>query len=57
MRVLGLRIDLNLVENEFKWKNGAILPSFYFLEQEEMRNISIKVIQEIKEKYPGLNGS
>lgn len=55
MRILGITIDLEFLR-EIGWEQGVVLPSFLYLEKDEMRRISVQVVKEIRERFNGYMG-
>lgn len=55
MRILGIKLDMEFINNELKFGKGPILPQFFFLERPGMKDLCRTVVREIKEKFPMYN--
>lgn len=56
LKVLGIMLDTDFIENELNFKNPFILPQFLNLSDPAVLEDAKKVIQEIQVKYPNFIG-
>ena len=52
IRILGIKIDFDVVRNELGFYNGPLLPQMLWLERPEQVELSKQVIAEIKNIFP-----